>query len=122
LPYTIVRPGWFDYNNPDQHRLVLLQGDGRKSGTPRDGVVARRQIAEVLVHSLLSPEALHKTFELIAESGPESDDFDVLFSTADPDSERALDGIYDAGNMALDEEPYRVLADLRAMSHGRVVA
>jgi hypothetical protein len=65
---------------------------------------------------------LHKTFELIAESGPESDDFDVLFSTADPDSERALDGIYDAGNMALDEEPYRVLADLRAMSHGRVVA
>ena len=22
LPYTIVRPGWFDYNTPDQHRLV----------------------------------------------------------------------------------------------------
>jgi uncharacterized protein YbjT (DUF2867 family) len=28
-PYTIVRPGWFDYNDPDQHRLVLLQGDTR---------------------------------------------------------------------------------------------
>ncbi|SNB81667.1 NAD(P)H-binding [Rhodoblastus acidophilus] len=27
LPYTIVRPGWFDYNAPDQHRIVLLQGD-----------------------------------------------------------------------------------------------
>ena len=27
LPYTIVRPGWFDYNAPDQRRLVLLQGN-----------------------------------------------------------------------------------------------
>src|SRR5208337_659384 len=26
LPYTIVRPGWFDYNAPDEHKLVLLQG------------------------------------------------------------------------------------------------
>jgi uncharacterized protein YbjT (DUF2867 family) len=26
LPYTIVRPGWFDYNAPDEHQLVLLQG------------------------------------------------------------------------------------------------
>ena len=30
LPYTIVRPGWFDYNAADQHRLVLLQGDTRQ--------------------------------------------------------------------------------------------
>ena len=28
-PYTIVRPGWFDYNGPDEHRLLLLQGDKR---------------------------------------------------------------------------------------------
>src|SRR5436190_24205181 len=34
LPYTIVRPGWFDYNGPDEHRLVSLQGDKRpQSGT-----------------------------------------------------------------------------------------
>ena len=46
-PYTIVRPGWFDYNEPDQHRLVLLQGDTRQAGDPGDGVVARRQIASV---------------------------------------------------------------------------
>ena len=25
--YTIVRPGWFDYNDSDQQRLVFLQGD-----------------------------------------------------------------------------------------------
>ncbi len=41
LPYTIVRPSWFDYNAPDQHRLVMLQGDTRLTGTPRDGVIAR---------------------------------------------------------------------------------
>ena len=45
-------PGWFDYNGPDQHRLVLLQGDTRQAGDPSDGVIARRQIAEVLVRSL----------------------------------------------------------------------
>jgi uncharacterized protein YbjT (DUF2867 family) len=52
LPYTIVRPGWFDYNGPDEHRLVLLQGDTRQAGDASDGVIARRQIAEVLVQSL----------------------------------------------------------------------
>src|SRR5208283_4423018 len=45
LPYTIVRPGWFDYNGPDEHRLVLLQGDTRQAGDSSDGVIARRQIA-----------------------------------------------------------------------------
>ena len=52
LPYTIVRPGWFDYNRPNEHKLVFLQGDKRHTGTPKDGVIARRQIAQVLVQSL----------------------------------------------------------------------
>jgi uncharacterized protein YbjT (DUF2867 family) len=26
-PYTIVRPGWFDYNKADEHQLVFLQGE-----------------------------------------------------------------------------------------------
>ena len=34
LPYTIVRPGWFDYNRPGEHQLVLLQGDGRQCDRP----------------------------------------------------------------------------------------
>ena len=49
LPYTIVRPGWFDYNQPDQQRLVMLQGDRRWAGDPSDGVVSRSQIAQVLI-------------------------------------------------------------------------
>lgn len=44
-PYTIVRPGWFDYNNDDEHRIVMLQGDRRHAGTPEDGVISRKQIA-----------------------------------------------------------------------------
>jgi hypothetical protein len=54
----------------DQHQLVFLQGDERQSGTPSDGVVSRRQIAEVLVGSLVSDQALGKTFELVATTGP----------------------------------------------------
>ncbi|QLH26316.1 NAD(P)H-binding protein [Streptomyces sp. Rer75] len=41
LPYTIVRPGWFDHAGPTQRRLVLGQG-----GTA-DGGIARDQIADV---------------------------------------------------------------------------
>jgi len=111
-PYTIVRPGWFDYNDPDQLRLVLLQGDTRQSGTPRDGVVARRQIAQVLVRSLTSDVALRKTFELVAERGPESDDFDPLFASVDADENGALDALHDAANMPLDQDPQQVLKDL----------
>ena len=69
-PYTIVRPGWFDYNAPDQQRLTLLQGDTRQAGDSSDGVIARRQIAQVLVASLASDAANRKTLELVAEHGP----------------------------------------------------
>jgi hypothetical protein len=30
--YTIVRPGWFDYNDDDQLAIRLLQGDTRHAG------------------------------------------------------------------------------------------
>lgn len=114
-PYTIVRPGWFDYNAPDQHQLHFLQGDKRQSGTPRDGVIARSQVARVLVRSLTAPAALRKTFELVAERGPEQEDFDPLFAALDADAIGALDAVHDAANMPLDQEPRRVQSDLAAM-------
>jgi uncharacterized protein YbjT (DUF2867 family) len=115
LPYTIVRPGWFDNHRADQHRLVLLQGDKRQAGDPSDGVVARRQIAEVLVHSLISDRATRKTFELVAERGPAPKDFDALFAPVEADPAGALDGVHDMPNMPLDDEPQRVRDDLNAM-------
>ncbi len=59
-PYTVVRPGWFDYNKPDEHQLVFLQGDTRHAGNHTDDVIARQQIAQVLVTSLTSEGALRK--------------------------------------------------------------
>jgi len=115
LPYTIVRPGWFDYNGRDEHQLVLLQGDRRRAGDPSDGGVARRQIAEVLVHSLSSDHAVRKTFELVAAAGPAPDDFGSLFAALKVDPPGALDGVRDMANMPLDDEPQRVRDDLQAV-------
>jgi len=116
LPYTIVRPGWFDYNAADQHRLVLLQGDTRQAGDPSDGVVARAQIAQVLVRSLTSASSTRKTFELVAERGPATVDFDGLFASLDADTPGELDAVRDAPNMPLPQEPERVLEDLRRLA------
>jgi uncharacterized protein YbjT (DUF2867 family) len=114
--YTIVRPGWFDYNKANEHKLILLQGDTRRAGNSSDGVIARRQIAEVLVSSLTSDQALGKTFELVATKGPAREDLDALFAALDPDSKDALDGVRDMPNQPLEQEPQRVKDDLHALS------
>ncbi len=121
LPYTIVRPGWFDYNKPDEHRLVFLQGDTRQAGDSSDGVIARRQIAEVLVHSLTSDQALRKTFELIATTGPAPLDFAALFAALDADPKGALDGVRDQPNQPLENEPASVRHDLDVVLGNRHV-
>jgi uncharacterized protein YbjT (DUF2867 family) len=118
LPYTIVRPGWFDYNGADEQRLVLLQGDTRQAGDPSDGAVSRRQIAEVLVRSLSSDAALRKTFELVAEKGAAPHDFDALFAMVEADPVGSVDGARDVHNMPLADEPQRVLNDLDAIRKG----
>lgn len=104
-PYTIVRSGWFDYNAPDQHNLTLLQGDTRQARDATDGVIARSQIAQVLVASLSSDAAERKTFELVAEQGPAPTDLDPLFASLEPDPPEALDGVQDVANMPVSKEP-----------------
>ncbi|MEV7110984.1 SDR family oxidoreductase [Streptomyces anulatus] len=115
LPYTIVRPGWFDMNGPDEHRPLFLQGDTRRTGTPADGVIARQQIAQVLVQALTAPQAVGRTFELVAENGEALEDLDALFAALTPDAPGALDGTGDEENMPLDREPAHVRADLDAL-------
>lgn len=117
LPYTIVRPGWFDYNADDQLSPVFLQGDERTTGTPRDGVVSRRQIARVLLASLGSSAADRKTFELVAENGPEPSSFDALFAHLDADPSGQIDGVRDPDNMPLASEPTSVIDDLERVAH-----
>jgi uncharacterized protein YbjT (DUF2867 family) len=115
MPYTIVRPGWFDYNGPCEHRLVFLQGDKRHTGTPKDGAIARRQIAEVLVKSLASASACGKTLELIAAEGAAQPDMEPLFAALDADIEGSLDAVKDQANQPLGDEPKRVRDDLNAV-------
>jgi uncharacterized protein YbjT (DUF2867 family) len=115
LPYTIVRPGWFDLNAGDQHRLVFLQGDGRQAGDPSDDVIARRKIAEVLVGALSADGALRKTFELIGDTGPEQPDLAPLFASLEADPLGRLDGVHDMPNMPLEGEPQRGRDDLDAV-------
>ena len=119
LPYAIVRPGWFDYNRPDESKLVLLQGDKRHSGTPKDGAIARRQLAAVLVRSLTSDEAVRKTFELISAKGAMQDDLNPLFAALDVDQAGVLDAVHDTANMPFEDEPKHVKEELDSMRNSR---
>lgn len=114
--YTIVRPGWFDYNDPDQQRLVFLQGDTHRYADPRDGVVSRRQIAQVLVASLGCETANRRTLELVADRGPVQPDLDPLFAALTPDPSGSLDGVRNEDNFPLSSQPKRVIDDLRTIT------
>jgi hypothetical protein len=87
----------------------------RQAGNSSDEVIARQQIAEILVRSLISDQALRKTFELVAEHGSAQKDFDPLFAGLESDPVDALDGVLDMANQPLAEEPERVRADLNAI-------
>ena len=118
-PYTVARPGWFDYNAPDEQLPIFLQGDLRRSGGPSDGAISRRQIAQVLVASLASDAANRKTFELVAEEGEAPSDLEPLFAALDPDEPHSIDAARDEDNMPLSGEPVRVRNDLEAVTAAR---
>ena len=115
-PYTIVRPGWFDYNDKNQLQITMLQGDTRHAGNSSDGVIARHQIARVLIDSLTCDDAAHTTFELVAEHGPEQPSLDPLFARLDRDPSGGSDGVRDQQNLPLAAEPGSVVADLSALT------
>lgn len=98
--YTIVRPGWFDYNNDDEHRIVMLQGDRRHAGTPEDGVISREQIAQVLVTALSNDAAKNKTFELVTERGEAQQDLTPLFAELRNDNPQKNDGVFEIGEQS----------------------
>jgi uncharacterized protein YbjT (DUF2867 family) len=109
LPYTIVRPGWFDVTGPDDDRLVLGQGD-RGSGAVR-----REQVAEVLVRSLLTGTAVGRTFELFAVDGAPPSDWGALFATTAADHPGYLDGAADPADVPLDADDARLRRDVTAL-------
>ncbi|PYY64534.1 SDR family NAD(P)-dependent oxidoreductase [Curtobacterium sp. MCPF17_003] len=110
--YTVVRPGWFDYNDDDQLRIVMRQADDHLTGTPADGVIARHELARVLVSALTEPLAVNKTFVLVADRGDEQKSLTGVFETLMPDDAGALDGYGDRPNMPVDQEPQHIRDDL----------
>ena len=116
LPYTIVRPGWFDYNKADEHHLVLLQGDRRHAGNSSDGVIARRQNRRGPGRQPHVHRGAAEDFELVATRGPSQHDLDAVFAQLDADPPGAVDAARDPPNMPASEEPERVRRDLTAAS------
>jgi uncharacterized protein YbjT (DUF2867 family) len=111
LPYTIVRPGWFDATGPGDGRIVLEQGDTGNGGIGRD------QVAEVLVRSLLSDAAVGRTFELFAEHGSAPTDWDGLFAPLTADTVGELDAAHDPHSLpALNQEPETVRTDVTSLT------
>jgi len=94
----------------------MLQGDRRQSGSSADGVIARDQIARVLIDSLKIDAAEHKTLELIADHGPEQDDLTAVFTALTPDSSASLDGAEDSVDLPTESEPETFRHDLTAIT------
>ncbi len=113
LPYTIVRPGWFDAGDGDEQRVDLRQGDRTEYGPVR-----REHVADVLVHALRTQSALARTVEVFSTRGAPVSDWEAAFTATSPDAPGALDGILDRQGAPLEREPARVQADLRHFGSG----
>ena len=69
---------------------------------------------------MTSDAALRMTFELVAEKGSPTQDFDALLAPLEQDAPGALDAVRDMANMPLQEEPPRVRDDMEAVrAHAR---
>ncbi len=114
VPYTIIRPGWFDGHSPGDDRAVLEQGDRTPLNAMRG--VSRRHLAEALVESTLNQAANYRTIELFSGPGEPITDWGALFARTDVDPAGSVDGVHDLTGLPLEHEPPRVLEDLRRLS------
>jgi uncharacterized protein YbjT (DUF2867 family) len=108
LPYTIVRPGWFDAGNGSEQHIELRQGDPTEYGPVRCA-----HVAEVLAQALRTPAALGRTVEVFSTDGAPTTEWEALFAGTDSDTAGMLDEAQDRDGLPLDREPGRIQADLR---------
>lgn len=122
VPYTIIRPSWFDKNKTGELSLVLTQYDDKHSYsfTASDGGVSRQQIAETLIRSLQTANATNRTVELFSSKGERTTDFETLFANTFSDKKQSnFDGINAINNLPLAQEPERVLQDLEIIKNSK---
>ena len=109
-PYTIVRPGWFDYNAPNEQRLICFRGIGATRATPamarwpgarsqRSSSKPYREPAEQRRSSWSPPRVQRPRVGAAVRS-------------LDADPSGSLDAVHDSANMPLEEEPQGVRVDL----------
>ncbi|ALO92406.1 NAD-dependent epimerase/dehydratase [Streptomyces hygroscopicus subsp. limoneus] len=108
LPYTIIRPGWFDAGSSSHQQVDLRQGDLTEYGPVR-----RDHVAETIVQALLTESARGRTMEVFSADGPVVTDWPGAFLAAEPDRPGDLDGARDRPGPRPETEPERVRADLR---------
>jgi uncharacterized protein YbjT (DUF2867 family) len=116
LPYTIVRPGWFDAGSGHEERVDLRQGDRTEYGPVR-----REHVAEVLVQALRTPSALGRTVEVFSAAGAAISDWNAAFAATTPDHPGALDAAQDRPGVPADHEPARFQADLARYGAGDLI-
>jgi len=111
LPYTIVRPGWFDAGTGTEQHVDLRQGD-----LTDYGLVRREHVAETLVQALNTPAAIRRTVEVFSTDGPAITDWETAFAGTDADQPGSLDGAHDRPGRPADSEPEPVRADLSRLA------
>lgn len=109
LPHALVRPGWFDGEDPGDRRAVLRQGDVANTGGVR-----REDVAEALVLAMSLPEADGRTVEVFTGPGEPltREQWAAAFASCAPDPDGAVDAPLDARTMPLASEPESVREDL----------
>ena len=106
-PYTIVRPGWFDYQGAEDAQIDLRQGDL----VERQPGVDRHHVAQVLIEGALNTSGEHRTVEVFSRPGAPVTDFETLFAATKPDTV-ADRGVLDQDLVPPGDEPTRVQTDL----------
>lgn len=82
VPYTIVRPGGLTEARGGEFLPTMMQGDDLS----RQGRIARADVAAIAVAALDRPEAMNKTFEVIASDATGQPDWATLFGSLNADA------------------------------------
>jgi len=82
VPYTIVRPGGLTEARGGEFLPMMMQGDDLS----RQGRIARADVAAIAVAALDRPEAMKKTFEVIASNATGQSDWATLFGSLNADA------------------------------------
>ena len=115
-PYTIVRPGWFGHNKPDQRKLVFLQGDTRRVRRSSDGAIDPRRDRPRSHRRHSDPRGrLHHLGARLRTRPPNSPTSCPLFAALEHDEPGTHDAILDPDTLPLSAEPPAVLEQLEAI-------